>query len=231
MFVCVEVDVCVCVWSQSITSLRALLLLPLRWYSAEGSLSLSVSNDALLWWDKPPLFVSPLKDKLWAQKFPLFNCFDICSSVSWAACALYWANLWRAKSLYVVWHTVRVEKVQEKRKTTVGGCYVELSKRWQAQLLCCHFMLYFISGVISVVYCLPRLFNEKQKGPNLCLCVWTVAQPLGSFCPKQKLGGDPCNNLPVWSEITVILHLSEPALNSHSCFHTQAVRNTCKSEV
>lgn len=54
----------------------------------------------------------------------------------------------------------------------VGGCYVELSKCWQAQLLCCHFMQYFISEVISAVYRLSLPLSTKNTKEPICVCVF-----------------------------------------------------------
>lgn len=96
-----------------------------------------------------------------------------------------------------------------------GGCSVELSKTptGSAALLPFHVVFHLRGNLCGVLSSVASV-HEKHKGINLCLCVWTVIQPLGYFCPKQRLVGDLCNNLLIWSKITVAVYPSMWALKS-----------------
>lgn len=83
----------------------------------------------------------------------------------------------------------------EQERNMVGGCYVVLSEMLTGSAARLPFHLVFhlggnLRGILSL-----SMRNTEQL--MVCVCVLTVIQPLGYFCPKQRLVGDLCNSLPV----------------------------------
>lgn len=109
------------------------------------------------------------------EKARFFNHFDICSFFffSRSACALYWVNLWRAKSLYVVWHVGKVEKVKGKREKYGGRllCWAFMMLTGSAALVPFHLVFHLWGNLRSILCSPPLCPPEKHKNKRVSACL------------------------------------------------------------
>lgn len=126
----------------------------------------------------------------------------------------------------------KVEEVKGKQEKYGGRllCWAIKTPTGSAALLPFHVVFHLRGNLCGVLSSVASV-HEKHKGINLCLCVWTVIQPLGYFCPKQRLVGDLCNNLLIWSKITVAVYPSMWALKTSSAPKLLPLHDTQKQPV
>lgn len=93
--------------------------------------------------------------------FFFYNHFDIWNFASGASGALYWANLWRAKTLCCL--TCEEGEKGKGKQEKIRWEVVKLSfGDWQACQLCCHFVFFrSISEVISLRFFLAEDRNRR----------------------------------------------------------------------
>lgn len=104
----------------------------------------------------------------------------------------------------------------------VGTRVVKPRKRWQAPPLRCHFILYFISEVISAVFCLSSCASRRREQSNPCVFLCRSRDPptpipqtpLAISARNASQAGNLCNSLTERCEINISADLERSAFTA-----------------